>query len=284
MRRARFIPLLLLLLALATVGLLVVQWATASDTPPSSPFWWPQVICAAVRYTQLSLAGVWLVLGRTSGPLRLLGVATVVAVWSTVWLLFVDDSAGLANWLAANSLMLLCAAAGMLVLRLSGMRIIDLYQPDDPPTRPYAPRQFSILYLLGWITVVAIVLGVAKYLLAGRRVSPGLVDQWEDLAFLGGQTAITVVTVWAVLSTVAIQKRVLGLVVCIALAYGANSVAFTHDELPVAALFPALEALLLAAVLVVIRVLGFRLVKGSAAAADRSPAGGVPTGSQPGSP
>jgi hypothetical protein len=260
--------LLIGLLLLATVLVDCALVKTVGPFPltlhPTRLFAW------TLQLSQVSLMAIWLALGRTSGPLRLMGTVMVVALWS--WALADYAPRDVHLKVSAIDLTALTVAVSvpLLVARWLGLRLVDVSSAPEAEDLAGGSRrfQFSIAYLLGWITALALMLGMLQYVTPFWNLQMGrhnalwaLSVEWRGAVFRIGHAALAWSALWAVLGKRRPVVRILTL--C---AVGGTAVITTFLANPrfaggiacVLALF-SLEALLLISPLVVFRVAGYRL-------------------------
>lgn len=173
--------------------------------------------------SQVSLLAVWLALGRAWVPVRLAAGALVIAGFA-VGMSWLPDSERAPFWAVLFFFQAMIAGVPLAILHQAGLAwtvsrarsSVDAPGAgvtDDPGgvEGSLQRRQFSLLYLLAWITAVAIVLGAARSLVAyGSRF------QWPDSlfdplrrrgdvhilelgVFLLGRGAVLIASAWAVL-------------------------------------------------------------------------------------
>lgn len=250
--------LLISLLVLATVCVdCAVVLPTGSRQAGFPSLSW--ILASALQLSQVSLAAAWLALGRTPGPARLLGMVAVVAGWSCA-MAARRGAAGLEVW----TVLLLAQTGGvggpLLVARWLGLGLGEVstdLQSQSPAARA-KKWQFSIAYLLGWTTALAVALS------ALRCVGPfESLPFWYALARASvvevtGSAALAWVALWAVLGA---RRRAMGMisvgvvgVLCVAAGQRLSAYVLSW-YLPQT----LLEALLLLGMLAVCRTAGYRL-------------------------
>jgi hypothetical protein len=156
----------------------------------------------ALQLTHVSLMAIWLALGKTSGPLRLMGVVVVVAPWS--WALAVlPDSPEPEQWAVLLMAQTIAVSVPLLGARWLGLELVDASsasEVDGSATEPQRWR-FSIAYLLGWMTALAVMLGTLQYIAPFDSLPFGLVVRSSLLVFLVGRAALAWAGLWTVLGT-----------------------------------------------------------------------------------
>ena len=157
--------------------------------------------------------------------------------------------------------------AALGVARMAGVRLVLVSRgvlPDESLVR--RPRlQFSLGYLLSWVTAVAVALGSMSYVLEYRHILPSFRDEWAPLAALSlGDAAIALGALWMALGarTPALRTIVLCLAVLATLAVWYLAIGLGEDWIGVSILL--VQILWLLASLAVVRVAGYRLVRRAA--------------------
>jgi hypothetical protein len=163
--------LLVLMLQAAAIAFVAVV-ASTSQTPMTRRPWDPLLLCAvAISMAQCSLGGVWW--ARNRWPLYLktgVGVIACGAVWLLL-LAVLDESRGkpdrAAGWAAAFASQFVLTA-----LLAGGIQwAIDFRQGQHQ-------RQFTIMSLLLWTTVVACLLAGGRWLAVGFGWTPTNFFSW----------------------------------------------------------------------------------------------------------
>ncbi len=238
------------------------------------------VVLLALLHSQIGLIAVWGSWSRDWIPLRLGGVFLFVAVWSvSAWLLLPDSQAASPAGATQRGILLavplLTVFMPLLIVRLQGVALRkgdDAQQSGDDVSRRF---QFTIGYLLVWMTAVAVVLGTCQYLVRFRfPFVPMEITRHVDLAIaLGmGHGVIALLSVWAVLGakgrTVRTARQLLYLAATACVVYSLHRVSVRREPLHPSAVLYAVEALLLIASLGVFRLCGYRLTYDDAPAVD----------------
>ncbi|OHB72860.1 MAG: hypothetical protein A2V70_04405 [Planctomycetes bacterium RBG_13_63_9] len=260
MRSSRVL-IVLLLLATVLVDVVVLTAAWSKDSPSrSEPD--PLIILAwALWLSQVNSAGIWLGLGRSPFPLRSACTVLAIAAWSAGLSALSDPNTGL--WAVALTVQSCVIGIPLLALRSSGLCLVEASVPaevDGPADR--RPRmQFSIRYMLGCMTALAVVLGTLHYIAPENLTDLHRLASLSFIMFIVGHTAIGLASLWAVLGTRRPTERVLTL----ALVGSATFATFWFfGEVNPAFLwrfvvFLCLEILLMVAMLGVFRIAGYRL-------------------------
>ncbi len=191
--------LLIGLLVLATVLVDFCVLAIAEDRP----FPHPSLILAwALQLSQVSLMAVWLALGRTTGPLRLIGAVVVAAIWS--WALARLPAAPQpASWAVLLAAQTVVVSVPLLVGRWLGLGLVDGSSAPEAEDSAAEPKrlQFSIAYLLGWMTALAVMLGTLQYIAPYDTLPFGLLSDWQLVVCLIGHAMMGWAVLWTALGT-----------------------------------------------------------------------------------
>jgi hypothetical protein len=154
--------IVLLLLALGSIDLAV--WSSAGRV--DGRLQTSTLLLLSLVFSQTSLAAIWCGLGTAPLPWRLLGASVVAAVWS----LILGDREGPGGTTETAWLILLAAQTAVILavlLPLRARRWRFVFSTGfDAPAQPAClgnRHQFSLGYLLSWITAVAVILGVLQY-------------------------------------------------------------------------------------------------------------------------
>lgn len=265
--------IVLLLLAIASVDLVVASlvmqpgpWVLRSG---ASRCVFMAMVCA-----QVSLAATWLGLARRPVPWP--ATAAVVTVVLLAVFLANPPFRGVPGWLEGGgwltifSTQTIAVAAPFWMARAAGLRVVAPSEIERAAAAAAGrPVQFSIAYLLGWMTALAIVLGLGQF--AIRRYLPSLShslwsrqDFWVGLVCVSvGNAAIAWPAPWAVLG---VRRRKAGILLLCLATGGVVAVWGLLLSGGVAnclrlAVFCVPQVALLVAVLGVFRVAGYRLVR-----------------------
>ncbi len=126
----------------AAIACAALDWAESE---------WTVFACVAILYAQPYFAGIWIGFGYRSLPWRMLAVAACLTGMTWAETLLYDH---IRNLTAALSPGIAVALALMLLARAFGFRLYDrTVQSQSPNTTKY---QFSLLSLLKWTTVIAV--------------------------------------------------------------------------------------------------------------------------------
>ena len=212
-----------------------------------------------------SLAAIWMAYGGRWTPWLALALVVAIVCWLQ-FLSVVDRGFSRENSTTTAILFLLQATAIVAALgaaRMAGVRLVVVGRsvlPDE--SLVWRPRlQFSLGYLMSWVTAVAVALGSMSYVLEYRYILPSFRDQWAPLAALSlGDAAIALGALWMVLGarTPALRTIVLCLAALATLAVWYLAIGLGEDWIGVSILL--VQILWLLASLAVVRVAGYRLV------------------------
>jgi hypothetical protein len=148
--------LILSLLLLAHLALDLVAWRLAAHQRVGSP---AQILLIVLLRTQLSLLALYVALGTGHWAVRLAGITTAVALWTGAFLRSEYANLGPAQLATLFTLLVL-----PVVLIGAAARALG-YRWGQPPERlpgGLAARQFSLGAAFRWLTLSALLLGLAK--------------------------------------------------------------------------------------------------------------------------
>ena len=268
-------PLILLLL-LAVVSVDLVAVSVVCLQPDTSVFWpHPTLgLFLAMACAQVSLVATWVGLARRPVPWPVAAAVAIVIVAGALLALSLSGKMpprfGTLGWLVVLSLQTIAVVGPFWIARPAGLRLVTLDELGGgaAKTDPDRPVQFSIAYLLGWMTALAIVLGLVRWVLRGDVLALGDFTwsdrhAWLDVTVVSlGNAAIAWPAPWAVLGT---GRRIMGpLLLCLATGaviavWGLLSGSAAHRW--TFALFCAAQMAVLVGVLGVFRIAGYRLVR-----------------------
>jgi hypothetical protein len=260
---------LVVLVLLATVLVDLVAVVALAETSPDIVRW-PHPILGlfeGLPFSQVSLAGAWVGLSRRPVPWPPTIAFVAVLVWSRTLgeleprLLGPDAVPGWVTLLALQALLVIGA-----------IWLAQLVRPQITPQRrgPGHDRgrvQFSIRYLFGWMTALALVLGGASWLLGDAITATQLsraLRMWGYKGLiLGALNALIGLTItWAVLKP---DRPILRLFVSASVMVSVLpvfGVLALKESAVCLALSSATHAALLAATLGVFRIAGYRVGSG----------------------
>ncbi len=120
-----------------------------------------QLVFWALAFSQVSLLGIWLGIGTSHGVLRAAGVAVGIAIWTRI---IARSSPGLPeNWTMMFVLQTAATALPLIIVQLAGVQLTAASAERDKPARPLAPPQFSLVQLLQWTTLVALLMAAVRF-------------------------------------------------------------------------------------------------------------------------
>lgn len=247
----------LLILVTVMVDLLVWRSVLSSMPGPGRPPRFLLLPSWSLVLAQVSLAVLW---AATSGkwmPWTTIALFATIACWSPI----VGNPPGLVTGLLLLQAGTLAAAVG--VGRALGLRLVLGGGISLPGAFPAPPRlQFSLGYLLSWVTTVASALGLLSYTLGRGTQISWYLEEWKSMTAIAlGDTAIALVALWTMLGVGRLRSRIsaqfLVAPAVLALWEFVGGIA-DLGELVVVCL---LEILWLLLSLAVVRVAGYRLVR-----------------------
>jgi len=264
MRNPRLLTILLVA-AILLVDLVAFSiLASYQDSPPDWPH--PAVIALfSLAMSQVSLVAIWAGFGGRSLPWRVMGLVLTVVLWGRLvaWTVLPEMT-----WYATVWVFLLLAQAvailtPLAIARFRGLRLARASTGDaiEQAIGDRPRLQFSLGYLLSWITVLAAVLGIVQY-----TVEYGFLHAnwrlWQQVAVVGLDNALlALAALWTALGTQRPVLRAIALALATAAAIAAgNTFADVEGLWPYAALCIA-QVLLLLASLYVFRAAGHRVVR-----------------------
>ena len=264
--------LLIVAMVLVDASLLTLIAGEGGLTPQ-----WPHPLwCAifALSFSQIGLAVIWASLGRQTAPWRLGGAVLVVVAWS-VALATAQHGSRPIDLFSTYWAVLLSAQAGvilvpLLFLRATGVRLVREAVGDVPEEGPkegseemepgLRPGQFSLGYLLAWMTAVAVVLGLVQSIVF-LDLLPSQSTAWIEIGIMAiTASLLTFVSLWAVLGSGPLVLRAITL--CTIVGVVAGLFGPLSGMLATSVLW-LLQTILLTASLAAVRVAGYRLGRAS---------------------
>lgn len=264
MKGSRALIWLLLLATVLVDGMALSMFGTGGRPEIE----WPHPLLSvlfALPFSQVGLAAIWVGLGTASAPWRLMGGFLVVACWSIALAATLDNDVPVGytstHWTALLLGQTLAILVPLSIARASGVRLADT--PAADPTRGTAaertPWQFSLGYLLGWITAVAVVLGMVQYTIR-YELLPRAPITWVEIGILSvSHGGVALSLLWIMLGTVrpTLPIAALGLITLL-LVGGSFWLARDSGVRSALGMLFFGEALLLVGSLGVLRVAGYR--------------------------
>ncbi len=264
MRGSRLLIGLLVLASVAVDAMMLVSVGMDRWVPPE----WPHPtlgLLFALAFSQVSLMAMWLGLGRRPSPWRLVALVLTVAAWSGAlpWVLGGGPPFHAATPWATMLLGLgLLIVIGVMIARTLGVRLVEIDAPSEAHTDGLGPRQFSLGYLLAWMTAVPVVLGMLQYMIPGELLGDAVQRSLEmDVVLIDGGLAITALACLAAILGVGwpIWRSIL-VAVSVAVVIAVEiPLAVTPIAQRTLILMNLSHVLLLAGSLGVVRIAGYRL-------------------------
>ncbi len=263
------------LTALLVLATLAVDLPTIFALRGEPGHHWPHAplpLLLALIFSQVSLVAMWVGLARRPMHWPLAALVGLLLVWGAVLadpgFQVIPGWFGTLGWPMVLSLQAIAVVGPLWMARWVGVRVETAagFRPLDRPD-PDRPIQFSIAFLLGWITLVAVFLGLCRWMLLTGWLRPdsagwGDAEDWKEIALVvAGNAVLAWPLPWAVLGTRLPLLR--GLVGCLAVV----AVIGTYELMDISAayhvafrmLFLA-QAGLLAGSLAIVRIDGYRLI------------------------
>jgi hypothetical protein len=132
--------------------------------------------------SQVSLAAIWLALGLRALPLRFIAVFSIVLVWNTVIFRLTNQSEDFSFGMVFTGMTAVVVAVPLLAARQFGLRLAHWRDGSLREIEPSGAErwQFSLLYLFGLMTVLAVFLGMLKFIFIYDVVWASLRQQLAD--------------------------------------------------------------------------------------------------------
>lgn len=264
--------LLIALLAVATVLVDLVAWSyyasvfwrepgpPGSSGPPGS-YWglW------SIMLAQVSLAAIWIAYGGKWRPWLALALVVGVVCWLRLVSPALPDTSPEYSMIM-SVYFLLQATVIVAALGIAGTAGVSVVAP---PPRAFSveamdrrPRlQFSLGYLLAWVTAMAVALGSLGTVLDYREIPPWFRDNWAECAtFSVGNAAIALAALWFMLGVRTAMLRTI--VLCLTALATSAVWHFAFAPPPDVWIIPSIvltQILWLLASLAAVRVAGYRL-------------------------
>jgi hypothetical protein len=214
----------------------------------------------------VSLLAIWTGFGGKSLPWRILALVLAIGLWSRL-VAWTVDRPDAEQTVTGWTWVLLAQTAAILIpvwlARLRGVRLTPATGGDRvrQTASRRGPFQFSVGYLLSWMTVLAIVLGLAQYTFHHDDLF-WAVAAWKILvAYPLSQAALALAGLWVVLGTARLWLRFLLLALATAAAIIVNHLCAGLQDLWPYTAFCVLQVVWLAASLSVFRVAGYRMTQ-----------------------
>jgi uncharacterized membrane protein YhhN len=173
------------------------------------------------------------------------------------------DAPEVGMWLLMFAIQTVAVSVPLLVARPMGLRVehaSTVHGAEDSTARPKR-LQFSILYLLGWMTALAATLGTLKYVAPFESLPLRWLANWSLLAVLLSHAVVGLAALWTVLGTRRFPLRIMSLVLANLTAFAVVYVRIGYplDKPWSVPMLYVLDTLWLIGSLLVFRVAGYRL-------------------------
>ena len=213
----------------------------------------------ALMLSQTSLAGIWMGLGRTPSPLRMLGAIGVIIAWGFVF--NSRNGPSVEDVIIVLMIPFATISVCLLLARWRGLHCVDTFDSVSRVESDRRPWQFSISSLLAWTTVLAIILGVFKWLGLLASVPHPHLRTAEVLILGPGVALVSFAAIWMALGARSPIRRAPALVLAEAISIGAVClIESPHSlDLAIVAWFMTLDAVFLVGSLLVFRMVGYRV-------------------------
>ncbi len=262
----RPVRLLVILLIVATllVDLVVVSWVVASS--PLLPADWPYaaiIALFALCTAQVGLVAVWTGFCGKSLPWRILGLVLTIGLWSRLvaWTL---DSPGFVHWIALLTAQSVVILVPLWAARLRGVRLAraDNANPSPVVANGRGRFQFSLRYVLSWITVVAVILGLAQYAVELESLIGLLAfNRWEFRVLGVSHGVLVLAGTWAALGVARPWLRWLVVLLTVAATVVTYHLWLGIEDIWLYTALCLLQVLWVVASFAVFRVAGYRFVR-----------------------
>lgn len=170
------------------------------------------MLCGAACSSQTILVVMWLVFGRTPCPLRVVVLVIVIATWSMTMASLNLPSAFIACCLVITAFL---ASLPMWLMRWCRWQVVAVTGKTDDGQVASAPCpfQYSIRYLLAWMTAVAIISSICHYVFTSNPAWPPLLEHdflvWSTIGINCCIVALPgVPLLWALLGTASLRWRI----------------------------------------------------------------------------
>jgi hypothetical protein len=212
--------------------------------------------------SQISMAAVWLALGQTSPVLRTTLSLLILIAWNA--LLGILGRHDWCETMLFTGVMAGAVVAPLLALRPLGLRVSRLSFSNGAATswNDRQPLQFSIRYMLGLMTALAVVLGTLKWIVSFELQPLHLLVVPEVAIIAAGRGLVAWAALWAALGNRWTAVRIIVFVAAVVASYGGLMLTdrrYYYADFWIFVLLFSLEALLLFGSLWVFRVAGYRV-------------------------
>jgi len=274
-----------LLIALLVAATVLVDLVVLSIVVSGTPAAWPHpatVFFFSLAFSQANLLAVWAGLGGRMVVLRYVVWILGVALWSKLVALTVNpttEAFSTTIWAVILLAQGITIIGLLMIARQSGIGLAVQQALPEPPSatgvspvpldthgqdaRATQPLQFSLWQMFGWMTALAVALGLLRYVVH-YEVLPLAYSFWmETLILCVGNVLVALAALWAGLGTRRPGVRILVLCLAIVAATAAAAVwePGVADPRRVYSMLFCFQALWLVGSLLVIRIAGYRLAQ-----------------------
>jgi hypothetical protein len=154
-----------LLIGLFVLATILADVVAVAFRPEMHEAGWSGALLWALYLSQVSLMAMWLGLGQTAAPLRIVAAFFVLIEWNVAVFFVTGESRDLYAGTMLTGMITAVAAIPLIVSRLFGLRLARLHNGSLQELGPSGPErfQFSLLFMFGLMTTLAIVLGLLQY-------------------------------------------------------------------------------------------------------------------------
>ena len=197
--------------------------------------------------------------GLTPSPLRMLGAIGVIIAWGFVF--NSRNGPSVEDVIIVLMIPFATISVCLLLARWRGLHCVDTFDLVSRVESDRRPWQFSISSLLAWTTVLAIILGVFKWLGFLASVPHPHLRTAEVLILGPGLALVAFAAIWMALGARSPIRRTPALVLAEAVSIGAVClIESPHSlDLAIVAWFMILDAVFLVGSLLVFRMVGYRV-------------------------
>ncbi len=185
------------LLTIILVDLTVVAFRPEMHGPG-----WCGALLWGLYLSQVSLTAIWLGLGRPAAPLRTVATFFVLIEWNAAIFFVTNETEDLYRGFLLTGMVTALVAIPIMATRLLGLRLACLHNGELRELSPQGPErfQFSILYMFGLMTTLAVVLGMLQFMFICDYVQfRDLVDWWLVVRGIGFHGLIAWAALWLLL-------------------------------------------------------------------------------------
>jgi len=248
---------------LVTVTVLVSVAFSSASAGLSREFY--RVVSYGLACSQVGLVAFWCAWGRRTLPWRVIAVVLTVFAWSSAISMPEPERETMHNgWMAALLTQSALTVVAVGAARWFRFRLVlnSAYDGTEEQTGVPRPVQFSLGYLLAWVTSAAVIFGILKGSLDSEVLFPGPYPRfWWAVAMVGLINATVALSLsWIVLHTAWNSASTAGIIIAaLAILLCGEALQWRND--PIVFAFLGLEAVLLLGSLCVVRIAGYRIVR-----------------------